>query len=113
MEAAFVTTWTRPVPGREQKALEYATEANAYWSQQAHEGKCTEPEMFMSDTGIGLWMVKGDHDVLSKLNETEEVQLLTLKGGLLLKDFTAVIYRTGDAAQQFLAAFGKALQALA
>jgi hypothetical protein len=69
--------------------------------------------MFMTETGIGLWMVKGDHDILSTLNETEEVQLLTMKGGLLLKDFTAAIYRTGDAAQQFLATYGKALEALA
>lgn len=112
MEAAFITSWTQPVPGREQKALEYAGEANAYWSRKAQEGKCSEPEMFFSETGVGMWMIKGDHDVLADLMATEEVQLLTMEGGLLLKDFTATLYRTGDAARQFLATFGNALKVL-
>ncbi|MEU8517661.1 hypothetical protein AB0C76_39710 [Kitasatospora sp. NPDC048722] len=112
MEAAFVITWTQPVPGREQKSLEYAAEAGAFWTQKAREGKCSEPEMFFGETGVGLWMIKGDHDVLAELIETEEVQLLTMKGVLLLRDFTANLYRTGEAAEQFLATFGKALQTL-
>jgi hypothetical protein len=112
MKAALVTTWTQPIPGREQKALEYGAEAMAYWSRLAQEGKCTEPEMFFAETGVGMWMVKGDRATLTAESETEAARLLSMKGDLLLKDFSIVLYHTGDAADAFMATYGKALAAI-
>ncbi|MEU9045709.1 MULTISPECIES: hypothetical protein [unclassified Kitasatospora] len=112
MKAAFVSTWTQPVPGRERKLLEWAGEADAYWRRRAKEGKCTAPETFFSETGFGIRMVKGEREDLMALSMTDEVQLLTMRGELLLKDFTTVLFHTGDAAEKFMVTFGKALETI-
>ena len=38
MDAAFMTTWTFPFPGREQQALEFAAQSVQFWSRHAAEG---------------------------------------------------------------------------
>jgi hypothetical protein len=35
-----------------------------------------------------------------------------MRGELLLKDFTAALYHTGDAAERYMATFGKALETI-
>jgi len=112
MDAAMVVTWGQPVAGREQKALEYGAEVMAHWSRLAQEGKCTEPEMFLSDNGVGLWMVKADRATLMAELDNDATQLLLMKGDLLLQGFTMAVYRTGAAADAFMATYGKALQAI-
>ena len=112
MKAALVATWTQPIPGREQKALEYGAEVMAHWSRLAQQGKCTEPEMFFAETGVGMWMVKGDRATLMAESENDEARLLSMKGDLLLKDFALVLYHTGDAADAFMATYSQALAAI-
>ena len=112
MKAALVATWTQPIPGREQKALEYGAEVMAYWNALAQQGRCTEPEMFFAETGVGMWMVKGDRATLMAESENDAARLLSMKGDLLLKDFAMVLYHTGDAADAFMATYGQALQAI-
>ncbi|GAA1988460.1 hypothetical protein [Catenulispora subtropica] len=112
MKAALVATWTQPIPGREQKALEYGAEVMAHWSRLAQEGKCTEPEIFFAETGVGMWMVKGDRTTLTAESENEATRLLSMKGDLLLKDFTLVLYHTGDGADAFMASYAQALDAI-
>lgn len=113
MQAAMVVTWTHPIAGRETKALEYGAEVQDYWGKRAAEGKCTEPELFFSERGAGLWMVKGDRDVLIQIHDTDEARMLTLKGGLLLEGFSVDFCYTGKAADDYLMQFGAALSATA
>ncbi len=112
MNAALVATWTHPVPGREEKALEFGAEATAFWSKKAAEGKCTAPEFFFAETGVGMWMVKGDRAELAALAEEDETRLLNTKGDLLLQDYALVLYHTGEGADRFMATYGEALQSI-
>jgi hypothetical protein len=108
MKAAMVVTWKHTIPGREMKALEYGMEVDVFWRKMAAEGKCTIPEMFFSPLGQGMWMVKGDLDVLQKIESTEEAQILTIKGEWLLNDFGYEYFITGDDANDYMGRFAKA-----
>ncbi len=112
MQAAMVVTFSNPVVGREAKAVEYGAEVNDYWAAQAREGKCSMPELLLSDAGTGIWMVKGDIDVLRKIHDTEEARMLTLKGDLLLEDFRLEFYYAGDAAADHMLRYTSALSAI-
>lgn len=112
MKAALVATWTQPVPGREKKALQFGAEATAFWTKKAAEGKCTAPEFFFAETGVGMWMVKGDRLELAAAADEDEARLLNMKGDLLLQDYALVLYHTGDSADQFMATYDKALNAI-
>jgi hypothetical protein len=109
MQAAMVVTWTRPVPGREAKALDYGIEVAEFWGKKAAEGKCTVPEMFFSDRGRGMWIVNGDRDVLQQIEDTDEARLLTMKGELLLEEFSLDFFYAGEAAADYMIRFGSAL----
>ncbi len=98
MRVAMVVRWKAPVPGRETKALEYGAEVNDYWGKLAAEGKCTPPETFFGTGGIGLWIVKGEREVLEGLAASEETLRLLAKGALLLEDFGWEYYLTGESA---------------
>jgi hypothetical protein len=113
MQAAMVVTWTEPVPGREMVAVEYGAEVTAYWTKQAEAGKCSPPEMFFSERGLGLWMVKGDRDTLLTLHDTDESQNLIMRGQLLLSDFSVDFYTAGAASDAFIARYANMAGALA
>jgi hypothetical protein len=112
MFAAMVVTWTHPMTGREAKALEYGAEVADFWGKRAAEGKCSEPELLFSERGTGLWMVKGDRDVLQKIHDTDEARLLTMKGELLLEGFSLDFCYAGDDAVDYMARYGSALAAI-
>ena len=105
----MVVTFTNPIVGREAKALEYGIEVNDYWTRRAQEGKCSEPELFLTDNGTGIWMVKGDRDVLMQIHDSDEARLLTLKGDLLLENFSLQFYYAGDSAADHMMRFQSAL----
>ena len=112
MQSALVVTWTHPVPGREQKALEFAAEVQAFWGKMASEGKCSQPQMFFSERGTGLWIVTGERDTLMQLHDSEEARLFLMKGDLLLENYSADIVYTGDSAMDYLTRYGNALSVI-
>jgi len=112
MQAAMVVTWAQPVPGREDKAMAYGAEVMDFWGKRASEGKCSPPELFFSERGTGLWIVKGDRDTLLQVHDSDEARLLTLKGELLLKDFSLDFAYTGDAAAEYMTRYATALSAI-
>ncbi|HSN11791.1 MAG TPA: hypothetical protein VLS51_06770 [Propionibacteriaceae bacterium] len=112
MQTAMVVTWTHPIPGREAKALEYAAEVARFWGKQAAEGLCSEPEMFFSDRGTSMWIVKGERDVVLRIHDMDEARLLTLKGELLLEEFNVDFFYTGDAAADYMVRFNSALTSI-
>ncbi len=103
MQGALISTWTRPRDGMLKQALEFSAQVSDWWGQRAAEGKCTQPEMFFSLTrGHGMWMVKGDLDVLHELERRVEVQHLLIKSALLLEGFSYDIEFTGAAADEYV-----------
>ena len=113
MEAAMVVTWTEPIPGREIKAVEYGADVTAYWTQQSEAGKCSAPELFFSERGSGLWLVKGDRDTLMSVHDTEEAQNLMTRGQLLLSDFCVDFVTAGEASNAFMARYASMAGAFA
>ncbi|HEX8973676.1 hypothetical protein [Oryzihumus sp.] len=112
MQAALVVTWTHPIAGREQKSLDYAQEVQTFWSKQASEGRCSEPQLFFSERGTGLWVVTGERETLMQIHDSDEARLLTLKGELLLESFSADIVYAGDSAADYLMRYSSALATL-
>lgn len=112
MNAAMVATWTHPFPGREEKALTYAEEVTKFWTEQATEGRCTPPEMYFSDAGQAIWIVRGERDQLLLLSDTDTARALLVKGELLLDEFRLEFYHAGEAAIEYLAQYGKVLASL-
>ena len=112
MDAAFVTTWRVPFPGREQKALELAGESAEFWGKQAAEGRCTAPEWFFFPNGVGMWMVKGERTVLEGLVNSDEARRLLVRGNLFLQDWQYTFAETGSAAEQFMAAYAAELASI-
>lgn len=113
MEAAMVVTWTEPIPGREIKAVEYGADVTEYWTRQSEAGKCSAPEMFFSERGNGLWMVKGDRDTLMAIHDTDESQNLITRGQLLLNGFCVDFVTAGEASNAFLARYASLAGAFA
>ncbi len=112
MQAALVVTFANPVVGREAKALEYTVEVNDFWTKRAQEGKCSMPEVFLNESGTGIWMVKGDRDVLMQIHDSDQARLLTLKGDLLLENFSLQFYYAGDTAAEYMTQYQSALSAI-
>lgn len=112
MQTAMVVTWTHPFPGREDKALAYGAEVMEFWGKRASEGKCSEPELFFSERGMGLWIVKGDRDTLLQIHDTDEARMLTFKGDLLLEGFCLDFFYAGDAAADYMTRYATALSSI-
>lgn len=111
MKAALVATWRDPKPGREQKALEYATEVADFWAKRAEEGRSSTPDMFLSPgTGHGIWFVKGDRSDLEEVMESPEGMLMLAKGDILLEDFTWEIQLADESVRAFFDEYAHALQ---
>lgn len=106
MQVAMWVTWSRPVAGREKRALEYGVEVQDHWGKLAAEGKCTSPEMFIARSGGGMWMVKGERNMLTELVETEASQRLLAIGMLVLEGFGYEFLDTADSADAYLGRFG-------
>ena len=105
MDTAFMTTWTVPFPGREQKALEFAAQSVEFWGKQAADGRCTEPEWFFFPDGVGHLMVKGDRAALEEVLNSDEGRRLMRRGLLLLQGWQYALADTGIGAERFLAEY--------
>jgi hypothetical protein len=112
MDAAFMTTWKVPYPGREQQALEFAVQSAEFWGKQAADGRCTEPEWFFFPEGVGHLMVKGDRVVLEELVNSDDVRRLLARGMLLLQDWQYALGDTGSAAERFITDYAAELASI-
>lgn len=106
MNTALIISWKAAIPGREQKALEFAADADEYWGKQASQGRCTSPEWFFLPTGGGIWMVKGDRKVLEDLVAADDSRRLLARGALLLEDWQYLLAEAGSGAEQFMKDYG-------
>ncbi len=113
MDSAVIVTWSEPIPGREQQALDSAAKSSRYWNARAAEGRCSAPEMFVDANGDGIWIVKGEREALMALFLGPESQRLATGGALLPQDDTCEFARTGAAADAHMPKDGEAVHQLA
>jgi hypothetical protein len=95
-DAALVSTWGASVRGREAKALEVFMEFLGYWSKQAAEGKCEEPEPFFAADGSGgMAIIRGASDVLMDIATSDEALKLVEKGQMIVEGLRTEWYFRG------------------
>jgi hypothetical protein len=95
MRAAFVTTWTAAVPGREMQALAYGRDVDDFFRKKASEGLCTEPKWLWAPKGESFWFVEGEYETLLGILATPEVQKFLVKGPIMAQDFGYGLYQVG------------------
>lgn len=66
----------------------------------------------LSERGTGLWLVKGDRDVLMQLHDTEEARLLVMRGELLIEAFSLDFCYAGEDANDDMMRYGSALSTI-
>ena len=101
MDSAIIFTFTRAAPGREDKAFQAFTESMAFFGTAAHEGKCGEPINVSGTSGMGLMIIPGEYDALSKLLRTDDFREL----------FTKTVFAVPDVSYQ-MGAYGQGVQDL-
>jgi hypothetical protein len=103
VDSAIVFTFTRPAPGREAKALEAFTEAQAFFGTKAHDGFCGEPFNFLGTSGAGLMIVPGEYDKLWGLIGTDEFLDLYMKTVFAVPDISFELGAYGSGVQDWMA----------
>jgi hypothetical protein len=112
-DAAIISTWGATVRGRETKAVEVFGDLNMFWAKKAADGKCSEPESFFSvDGSHGVFMVKGKLDALQEIWDSEENEILTDKGQLIVEDLKSQFYVTGEGISVSLSRYVQAISEL-
>jgi hypothetical protein len=87
VETAFVTTWMAPIPGQGKKGFELIVQLEKYWGNQAVQGNCSMPDVFLLPNGPGAVTVNGRRQVLEKLTRNENLHELLATGHLLFQDW--------------------------
>jgi hypothetical protein len=106
MKAAFVATWSVPVPGREKKAIEFFRELNEYFGKLATEGKISEPEWLFAPGARRIWFIKGEYETLVGLLAIPKVQEFIFTSSFVTEDFEYVITPLGT--DEYLDGYEKA-----
>lgn len=111
MKGALVVTFGTPKPGREGLAFEQLAETTEYWGKLAADGVISEPEFFASlATGRGIWVTKGELDVISDLAHGEEALGFNAKGQYIFDYYTSEIVLTGDSVDDYFGKFAKVME---
>jgi hypothetical protein len=108
MDAALVFTYTRPVPGREAKALSSFMEALSFFGKLASDGHCGEPMIFSGPSGKGMFVVPGDRDKLNEILRGEDFTWLFLKTSFTTPDIGYEMFAFGDAVTELFTTWSKA-----
>ncbi len=96
-QAALVTTWGSPVPGREAKSIEAFGDYLTLMGKQAADGNVSEPHSFFKYDGSGgMGLVEGDSTKLLELWESEDFLAMISKAQLTVQDLRTEMYAAGD-----------------
>ncbi len=105
-EAALITTWKSPVPGREKQSIETFMDYLTLMSKQAAEGKNSEPEAYFKYDGSGgIGVVRGQSDALLELWESDEFRDVISRAQLTVQDIRTEMYGAGDTVQDLVGRF--------
>ncbi len=95
--AALMLSYTKPMPGREAKAMEVFADALTIYGKLAADGKCAEPEVFHHLVGGGMFLVKTEtveaaHEILAM----DEVRRMLDVAMFTVADFSVEVMVTGE-----------------
>jgi hypothetical protein len=95
--AALRLSYTKPIPGREAKAMEVFADALTIYGKLAADGKCAEPEVFHHLVGGGMFLVKtetiaGAYEIL----EMDDVRRMLDIAMFTVEDFEVEVMVTGE-----------------
>jgi hypothetical protein len=87
-ERALFIGWGRPLPGREQQALQVFNESMEYWGRLQQQGMIERFEAFALGAHggdlYGFALLRGEGDKLAQLSVSEEFQRHTLRADLVV-----------------------------
>jgi hypothetical protein len=109
--AAIVIFWGSPIPGREQKALQFFKEATQFWADKKDKGEvesidAVEFDHFSADLR-GLMIIRGDRDKLTKLARSDEVVSMGYRSELLSTNYMTATGVVGELMQGRMASYAK------
>ena len=95
--AALMHSYTRPIPGREGKAMEVFADALTQYGKLAADGKCAEPEVFHHLVGGGTIIVRTEsledaHEILAM----DDIRKMLDVAMFTVDDFDVQLMVTGD-----------------
>jgi hypothetical protein len=100
-----------PIPGREQKALQFFSEVIKFYTQKKDKGEIDIVESLVFDDFNaefgGITIIRGDPDKLEKFSSSDEAVSFGHRGELLFKNFRMVRGFAGENMQWRLANLAK------
>jgi len=112
MDYALVFKWTRPIAGREAKALEVLADLRMYFGKLSAEGTVDEPIVLMQ-INDGMMIVRGDMKVLSDIINRDDFITLMDKGLFVAEGFRFETFFTGELMEHRLGLYAEAGKELA
>ncbi len=96
VDSALVFTYTRPAVGREKEAFAVFQDAATFFGKLAADGRCLEPEFFVGPFAKGILVVKGSHDDLLEIAQSEDFIKFYLRAGYAVKDIGYELFYFGE-----------------
>ena len=112
MKAAVVVRYTKPVVGREAKAIEYGIDVDKLYREYAADGRCSEPMTFISSQGHAMWIITGDEEELAKIDLEPDARRLATKGSLVLEGFGYEVMSFADSSDAIMGRYSEELAKL-
>lgn len=99
--AALMLSYTRPIPGREAKAMEVFADALTMYGKLAADGKCAEPEVFHHLIGGGMFIVKTENlEAAHEILDMDDIRRMLDVAMFTVEDFNVEIVVTGERLMQ-------------
>jgi hypothetical protein len=95
--AALMLSYTRPIAGREAKAMEVFADALTIYGKLAADGHCAEPEVFHHLVGGGMFIIKTESvEKAYEIINMDHVRRLLDVAMFSVEDFDLEVVVTGD-----------------
>jgi hypothetical protein len=95
--AALMLSYTKPIPGREGKAMEVFADALTTFGKLAADDKCAEPEVFHHLVGGGMFIIKCENlEAAHHILEMEDIRRMFDVAMFAVEDFDVELVVTGD-----------------
>jgi hypothetical protein len=102
MKAAWVAKWSRPIPGREAKALEAFMESMDFWDKRQADGQIERRDTYLSPAGPGMVIMTGEHAELSSILGSEDYLRIVAKVELNVDGLDGELLFTGEGSDRLI-----------
>ncbi|MDJ0923447.1 MAG: hypothetical protein QNJ77_02705 [Acidimicrobiia bacterium] len=95
--AALMHSYTKPITGREAKAMEVFADALTLYGKLAADGRCAEPEVFHHFVGGGMFIVKTETlEIAHEILDMDDIRKMLDTAMFTVEDFKVEIMVTGE-----------------